>query len=82
MSIPSAPELAQMIAPARSALVVVDVQEDFASPAGAMARMGADLSGIEAVLDNVETLIAAARRSGVCVAFARVITSPQTDSRP
>ena len=45
-----------------------------------MARMGADLSGVEGVLDNVETLIAAARQAGVCMAFARVVTSPQTDS--
>jgi nicotinamidase-related amidase len=80
MSIPSTLELAEMIDPARSALVVIDVQQDFASPTGAMARMGADLSGVEAVLDNVETLIAAARQAGVCVAFARVVTSPQTDS--
>jgi biuret amidohydrolase len=77
---PSAPELAEMIDPARSALVVIDVQADFASPEGAMARMGADLGGVEVVLDNVETLIAAARQAGACVAFARVITSPQTDS--
>ena len=80
MPTPSAPELAEMIDPARSALVVIDVQEDFASPDGAMARMGADLGGVEVVLDNVETLIAAARQAGACVAFARVITSPQTDS--
>lgn len=80
MSIPSALDLAGMIDPARSALVVIDVQTDFASPGGAMARMGADLSGVEAALDNVETLIAAARGSGVCVAFARVVTRPQTDS--
>jgi nicotinamidase-related amidase len=77
---PSLLELAEMIAPARSALVVVDVQADFASPDGAMARMGADLSGVEAALDNVETLIAAARQAGVCVAFVRVLTKPQTDS--
>jgi nicotinamidase-related amidase len=80
MAIPSALELADMIDPASSALIVIDVQADFARPSGAMAKMGADLSGVEAVLDNVETLIAAARRAGVCVAFARVITSPQTDS--
>jgi nicotinamidase-related amidase len=69
-----------MIDPARSALVVIDVQADFASPSGAMARKGADLSGVRAVLDKVETLIAAARQAGVCVAFARVLTTPQTDS--
>jgi biuret amidohydrolase len=80
MSIPSAVELAEMIDPARSALVVIDVQADFASPGGAMARMGADLSGVAAALDNVAALIAAARGAGVCVAFARVITSPRTDS--
>jgi biuret amidohydrolase len=80
MSILSAVELAEMIDPARTALIVIDVQADFASPSGAMAKMGVDLRGVEVVLDNVETLIAAARGSGVCVAFARVITSPQTDS--
>jgi nicotinamidase-related amidase len=80
MAIPRAFELADMIKPARSALVVIDVQADFASPSGAMARMGRNLSGVDAALDNVEALIAAARRSGVCVAFARVITRPETDS--
>jgi nicotinamidase-related amidase len=80
MSIPNALEFAEMIDPARCALIVIDVQHDFASPDGAMARMGADLSGVEAALDNVETLIAAAHRAKVCVAFARVITSPRTDS--
>ena len=80
MAIPSALELTKMIDPARSALIVIDVQEDFASPGGAMAGMGADLSGVEDALDNVETLIAAARQAGVCVVFARVVTSPQTDS--
>lgn len=80
MSLPSAVELAEMIDPARSALVVIDVQVDFASPSGAMAKMGADLSDVEGVLDNLEILIAAAREVGVCVAFARVLTSPHTDS--
>ena len=80
MLIPNAFELAEMIDPARSALVVIDVQADFASPDGAMARMGADLSGVEAALDNVEALIAVARRSGACIAFARALTTPQTDS--
>lgn len=69
-----------MIDPQRCALLVIDVQADFASASGAMARMGADLSGVERALDNVEALIAAARRAGVRTAFVRVLTSPQTDS--
>jgi nicotinamidase-related amidase len=80
MPIPTALELAEMIDPTRSALVVIDAQTDFACPSGAMARMGADLTGVDDALDNVESLIAAARQTGVCVAFARVVTSPQTDS--
>jgi nicotinamidase-related amidase len=73
-------ELAAMITAAQCALLVIDVQEDFASPAGAMARGGADLSGVPAALANIRRLISAARAAGVAVAFARVVTTPATDS--
>jgi nicotinamidase-related amidase len=72
--------LARMIEPERSALLVIDVQEDFASPAGAMAAMGADLSDLPGVLDNIEALMTAARRAGVRVAFVRLLTSAESDS--
>ncbi|MFI4933720.1 MAG: cysteine hydrolase family protein [Caulobacterales bacterium] len=73
--------LAEMIDPARSALLVVDVQEDFASPTGAMARMGADLSGVNAVVGRIAELIEAARGAGATVAFTQVMTSAATDSK-
>src|SRR5579871_3141211 len=60
----AARELAAMIPAAQCALLVIDVQEDFASPAGAMARAGADLSGVPAVLANIRALIGAARAAG------------------
>jgi nicotinamidase-related amidase len=72
--------LAEMIDPERCAVLVVDVQEDFAAPTGAMARMGADLSGAEAALDRITEVIAAARQVGASVAFARVMTDLRTDS--
>src|SRR5258706_9955255 len=72
--------LTEMLQPRRSALLVVDVQEDFAGPRGAMARAGADMSGVEPALDRIIALIAAARGAGAQVAFARVSTSRQTDS--
>ena len=71
--------LAGMIDPARSALLIIDVQEDFASPTGAMARMGADMSGVPPALDRIADLIAAARGAGVSLAFAKVITTADTD---
>jgi len=71
--------LAGMIDPARSALLIIDVQADFASPTGAMARMGADLSGVPAALERIAELIAAARAAGTCLAFTRVITTADTE---
>src|SRR5437588_687459 len=72
--------LDRMVDPGRTALLVIDVQEDFAGPAGAMARMGADLRDVPRVLDNIEALISAARGRGVRVVFVRLLTSPETDS--
>ena len=71
--------LAGMLDPASTALVVIDVQTDFAGPAGAMARIGLDLSRIEPAIDRIEALIAAARSAGATVAFARVVTGEATD---
>ena len=72
--------LPPMIAPARTALVVVDVQEDFVSPTGAAGHWGIDLGVLEPPLRNVEALIDAARAKGVALVFLRVVTRPETDS--
>ena len=72
--------LAEMIAPARTALAVIDIQGDFAAPDGAMGHVGCDLSEVEAVIDRAERLIAAARAAGATVMFARVVTTPETDA--
>ena len=73
-------QLSGMLNPSRTALVVIDVQEDFAGPTGAVGRFGVDMSRIEPAIDRIEGLIAAARAAGAQVAFARVITRPETDS--
>jgi nicotinamidase-related amidase len=73
-------QLAPMIAPDRSALLIVDVQEDFASPTGAMGRIGLDLTAVDAAIDQIDALAHAARLGGVPVVFARVITRPETDT--
>jgi hypothetical protein len=69
-----------MIAPARTALVVVDIQVDFAAPEGVVGQCGVDMGVAERVVDRIEPLIAAARRAGVTVAFLRVMTRPESDS--
>ena len=72
--------LPPMIAPARTALVIIDVQEDFVSPAGAAGHWGIDLGVLEPPLRNIESLIEAARAKGVTLFFVRVVTRPETDS--
>ena len=71
--------LAWMIPPSRCALLIIDVQRDFAAPDGAVARAGADMSRTPATLDRIEALVGHARRAGATVAFARVLTTPETD---
>jgi nicotinamidase-related amidase len=73
-------QLPPMIAPSRTALVVIDVQQDFVGPTGRMAQVGLDMSRIEPAIDRIEGMIGAAHAAGAAVAFARVMTTPETDS--
>ena len=68
------------IAPARTALLVVDMQVDFAASDGAMGRAGADLSAVPAALAAAERLALAARRAGASVIFVGLQTRKATDS--
>ena len=72
--------LAPMIAPARTALLVIDVQIDFVAPDGPMGSAGVDMSAIPPALDRIHLIIAAARAAGATVGFVRVVTRPETDS--
>ena len=68
------------LAPGRTALVIVDMQTDFASPDGAMGRSGADLSSVPGALAAARRLADAARAAGAPVVFVALMTSPEDDS--
>lgn len=72
--------LKDWIAPSRSALLLVDCQVDFASPEGAMARQGHDITAPMAALKNARLLADAGRNARVPVLFARLITRPGDDT--
>jgi len=72
--------LANWIAPDRAALLVIDMQVDFASPEGAAGRWELDLSTVPAALASARWLVSAARSARVPVVFAGLSTTPQTDS--
>ena len=80
MQVTAAAALRSMLEIERTALLVVDVQADFAAPDGALAAMGADLSGVEPAIDRMLEVIAAARARNMRIVFLRVLTRPETDS--
>jgi nicotinamidase-related amidase len=63
--------LAERVEPGHAALVLIDLQHDFCSPGGAMARTGADVAPMQAVLPAARRLLAAARALGVPVIHVR-----------
>jgi nicotinamidase-related amidase len=68
------------IAPARTAVVVIDMQVDFASPEGLLGQYGVDMSVVEPALSAAERLVASARSARVPVVFVGLFTTPETDS--
>ena len=57
--------LKDWIAPARTALLLMDMQVDFAAPDGALGQDGADMTAAQAAIRNAAMLADAARAAGV-----------------
>ncbi len=60
------------IDPLAAALVVVDMQNDFASVGGMFVRAGIDVSSIRAIVEPTALTIDAARRAGVMVCYLKM----------
>lgn len=74
-----ADDLAAWIAPDRTAVLVVDMQVDFASPDGALGAF-IDMGVVKPALVAAEKLVADARAAGAPVVFVGLWTTPETDS--
>ncbi|MFC6333179.1 cysteine hydrolase family protein [Paenibacillus septentrionalis] len=64
-----------------SALLIIDVQQDFCGPTGLMAHYNADLSMIDGAVDRIELLTDHAHAQRIPVIYVSLVTRPQTDSR-
>ena len=60
------------IEPARTAVIVVDMQNDFGSDGGMMALAGIDISGNGAVIPTTARVLAAARQAGILVIYLKM----------
>ena len=67
----------EWVAPRRTALLVIDLQVDFAAPEGAMAQSGADMKQVEAAQAKIAELVEAARTAAVPCVFTRAVTAPE-----
>ena len=63
--------LARKVAPRHTALVVIDMQNDFVAEGGLMHREGWDVSASQDVAARLPVLISAARKAGVLIIFVR-----------
>lgn len=63
--------LAAKLDPATTALITIDLQNDFCSPGGVMEAEGAELQPVASILPTITSLMAAARAAGVYVAHVR-----------
>jgi ureidoacrylate peracid hydrolase len=82
----SAPEvlytLAQQANPRHTALLVIDLQNDFCHPNGLAAQAGNDVSDIAAMLPRLEQLCAEARAAQVPLIYVRQTHDDWNDSGP
>ena len=69
-------QLDEIVAPEHTALLVVDMQNDFVSPEGHFARNGKDVARITRIIPTLKRLVEAARAAGVLVVYTRQTTLP------
>jgi nicotinamidase-related amidase len=72
-------DLAGWIAPGRTAVLIIDMQVDFASPDGVLGAY-VDMSVVVPALAAARRLAASARAAGAPVVFVGLSTTPETDS--
>jgi nicotinamidase-related amidase len=66
--------------PTTSAVIVIDVQNDFCDPQGLLAKAGSDTTDVEAMVPRLNRFLSLARESGVRVVFVRTTHDETTDS--
>lgn len=66
ITLPARPE-SLTFAPQQSALIVVDMQNAYASQGGYLDLAGFDVSATRSVIDNINTAVAAARAAGILI---------------
>lgn len=73
-------DLQQELLVSKTAVLVVDVQNDYCHQRGQLAKNRCDVSMVEAMMPRLHQLLRAARESGAQVIFVRTVHEDATDS--
>lgn len=66
-------DLRTKLNPTSTALLVIDIQNDFCSPSGLMASMGKDISGMDSMTEKIKNLADVCEAAGVPVFYTQQI---------
>ncbi|MBC8576098.1 cysteine hydrolase family protein [Yanshouia hominis] len=77
---PEPAELAQVLSPEHTALIIIDMQNDFASDKGKFALGGRDSTAVKSIIPACQRLLMAARNAGVFVVHIQQTTLPDGQS--
>ena len=77
--VPVLSSLAEKVDPTHTALLVIDMQNDFCAPGGLVDRGGRDVSGVADMEPRLARLIAVARKAAVRIIFVRCSYSTDTN---
>jgi ureidoacrylate peracid hydrolase len=69
--------LEKKVRPEHTALIVIDMQNDFIAPGGLVGRSGRDVTAAQELAERLPAFIATARRAGVLVVFVRNVYSTE-----
>lgn len=67
--------LQKKVAPRHTAVLVIDMQNDFCAEGGMMDREGLDVGGVQALAERLPSFLEGARSAGVLVVFVRNVYS-------
>jgi len=72
--------LARIKDKSRCALLVIDMQNDFCSPDGNMAKLSRDITLVQEMIPNLSRLLEICRSVGIPIIFTKMVHSAWTDS--
>jgi ureidoacrylate peracid hydrolase len=72
--------LAEKVDPKHTALLVVDMQNDFCASGGLVSKDGRDISAAQQLAERLPAFIDAARAAGVLVVFIRCLYTTETNT--